>query len=210
MAEPFIGEVDLYGFNFVPQDWGQCSGGIISISSNQALFSLLGTAYGGDGRSNFALPDLRGKMAISEGNFPGSQFDWKTGQSGGAETHTLKLNELAQHAHTADFTAAGVKTAVNIEATTDNGDNAAPSQGAYLAAAKPPGGGSDKPEQIYKTAPSAGSTFNLGGINVSGGSTVEGSVSVGTTGSNTQFSLIQPTLITNYCIALKGLFPSRN
>ncbi|MCJ8273441.1 MAG: tail fiber protein, partial [Psychrosphaera sp.] len=76
MAEPFIGEVDLYGFNFVPQNWAECAGGIIAISANQALFALLGTAYGGDGRTSFALPDLRGKLALSMGNHPGSQYDW--------------------------------------------------------------------------------------------------------------------------------------
>ncbi len=211
MAEPFIGQVDVFGFNFVPESWGPCAGSLISISSNQALFSLLGTAYGGDGRTTFALPDLRGKVAISEGMYPGSQFDWKVGKQGGAETHTLNIQELAQHAHSAVFTPSEVtSTNVKVAATAENGDNATPSNDAFLAQTFPPSVGPDKAELIYKTDPSPGSTVNLGGVNVSGGGALHGDITVGNTGSNQKFSLLQTGLILNYCIAMKGLFPSRN
>jgi microcystin-dependent protein len=211
MAEPFIGEVDLYGFNFVPQSWGQCSGAIIAINSNQALFSLLGTSYGGDGRTSFALPDLRGRLALSQGQHPGSAHDWKVGNTSGTEAHTMTSQELAQHTHTATFTASGgSSTTVEVSATTEAGDSETPSDGAYLATAAPPNAASaDRPEKIYKTGPATSTLVNLGGVSASG-SSGSGTVTVGTSGSNTKFSLMQTSLVLNYCIAMQGLFPSRN
>ena len=94
MAEPFLGEIRLCSFVFAPKGWALCNGQLLPINQNQALFSLLGTTYGGDGRVNFALPDLRGRRPIQEGN------GYTLGQKGGEEVHTLTLSELPGHSHT--------------------------------------------------------------------------------------------------------------
>ncbi len=99
MPDPFIGEVILFAGNFAPRGWAFCEGQLLSISSNQALFSILGTTYGGDGRSTFALPDLRGRVPIQQGHGAGlSQHN--LGSKGGGETVTLTKNQLASHNHT--------------------------------------------------------------------------------------------------------------
>ena len=93
MSEPFLGEIRNFGFNFAPQGWAQCQGQLLSISQNSALFSLLGTMYGGDGRTTFGLPDLRGRTAISVGQGPGlSSRD--QGQVGGGEQVTLTAPQV--------------------------------------------------------------------------------------------------------------------
>lgn len=96
--EPFIGEVDLVAFNFAPTGYAMCDGQLLPISQNTALFSLLGTFYGGDGKSTFALPDLRGRRVVGMGQGPGlSPYD--IGQSGGEESVTLLVSELPAHRH---------------------------------------------------------------------------------------------------------------
>lgn len=98
--EPFIGEILIFGFNFAPRGWARCEGQLLAIASNTALFSLLGTTYGGDGRTSFGLPDLRSRAAIGMGQGPGlSNYRW--GQSGGAESHTLTVGQMPSHSHTA-------------------------------------------------------------------------------------------------------------
>jgi microcystin-dependent protein len=98
MSEPFLGEVRAFGFNFAPRGWALCHGALLPLAQNTALFSLLGTTYGGDGRSNFALPDLRGRMALGFGQGPGlSQYD--LGVSLGTPTHTLTPAEVPAHGH---------------------------------------------------------------------------------------------------------------
>lgn len=94
MTEPFLAEIRIFSFNFPPRGWAACNGQILPINQNQALFSLLGTTYGGDGRVNFALPDLRGRTPIHEGN------SHTLGERSGAISHTLSINELPQHNHT--------------------------------------------------------------------------------------------------------------
>lgn len=212
MSDPFIGEIRLFGFNFNPRNWALCAGALLPISTNSTLFSLLGTTYGGDGRTTFALPDLRGRSAMSKGRHPGSLYDWRLGQKSGAETHTLTIQELARHAHTATFISSGggSSTAVTISATTEEGDNATPTTGAYLAKAKPPGGGADKPEKIYKSSPADLSKVDLGGVTVSGGGGGGGTVTVEPNGASKAFSIIQPVLALNYCMALQGIYPPRH
>jgi len=103
MSEPFLGQITAFGFNFAPRSWGFCSGQIISISQNSALFALLGTTYGGDGRTTFMLPDLRGRMPISFNQGPGLSSR-PLGQRGGSETQALDNASLPSHSHTAAFT----------------------------------------------------------------------------------------------------------
>jgi microcystin-dependent protein len=94
MAEPFLAEIRMMSFSFPPNGWALCDGQLLPISQNQALFSLLGTLYGGDGSTNFALPDLRGRVPMHEG------AGHTLGERGGAYAHTLSVQEMPQHGHT--------------------------------------------------------------------------------------------------------------
>lgn len=96
--EPFIGMIVQFGGNFAPRGWALCDGQLLPISSNSALFSILGTTYGGDGKSTFALPDLRGRVAMQPGTGPGLSAR-QLGQKGGAETVTLTVNQMPGHNH---------------------------------------------------------------------------------------------------------------
>lgn len=126
MTEPFLGQISLFSFNFPPKGWAQCNGQLLPINQNQALFSLLGTTYGGDGRSTFALPDLRSRVPLHfNGNHP-------LGQRAGEEAHTLTVNEIPKHSHNAIGSSAaadsplsagtllGTTTAVNIYSDPSN------------------------------------------------------------------------------------------
>src|SRR3984893_12541038 len=99
MAQPFIGEIRPVPYNFAPRGWAFCQGQLMSISQNTALFSLLGTTYGGYGQTTFALPDLRGRVPVGQGNNSGQQF--VMGQAGGAEQVTLTVGQLPAHQHPA-------------------------------------------------------------------------------------------------------------
>jgi microcystin-dependent protein len=99
MSEPFIGEIQPVGFNFAPRGWAFCDGTLLPIAQNDALFSLLGTIYGGDGRTTFGLPDLRGRAALQVGTGPGLSTR-PLGQRSGSETNNLTVQQLAAHTHT--------------------------------------------------------------------------------------------------------------
>ena len=96
--EPFLGQIQAFGFNFAPRGWALCDGQLLSISSNNALFALIGTFYGGDGRTTFALPDLRGRTPIHFGTGPGLT-NRVIGQRAGAETNTMTIQEMPAHNH---------------------------------------------------------------------------------------------------------------
>ena len=115
MAEVFLGEVRIFPFNFAPKFWAACNGQLIGTSQNGALFSLLGTFYGGDGRSTFGLPDLRGRCVIGVGQGTGLS-DFQQGGRGGDEMHTLTLAELPSHTHP-------------VTGTSDNATSAQPGGG---------------------------------------------------------------------------------
>jgi microcystin-dependent protein len=170
-VEPFIGEIRLFGFNFAPVGWAFCDGTLLPISQNTALFSLLGTTYGGDGRTTFALPDLRGRVPISMGTGSGlSPYD--IGQQGGAENVTLTVNAVPAHGH-------------NIQA------NDAPA-----SESKPGGGVLARTNASTYAAGTDGTTLSPNAISSSGGSQPHAN--------------LQPFLAINLCIALQGIFPSRN
>src|SRR5258708_24048194 len=98
MSNPFLAEIRIFTGNFAPVNWALCAGQLMSIAQNTALFSLLGTTYGGDGVTTFALPDLRGRVPLSQGQGPGlSNYDM--GQRAGEENHTLITTEMPQHTH---------------------------------------------------------------------------------------------------------------
>ena len=102
MSEPFIGEIRMFGGNFAPRGWAFCDGQLLEISQNDALFSLLGTTYGGDGRSTFGLPDLRGRSPLHAGQGPGMGTH-RLGDMGGAEYVVLNTNQMPAHGHQAQM-----------------------------------------------------------------------------------------------------------
>lgn len=97
-SEPFLGQIAFVGFNFAPRGWAECNGQIMSIAQNTALFSLLGTTYGGNGQTTFALPDMRGRMMVHPGQGPGLS-NYTQGETGGAETVTLIATQMPTHSH---------------------------------------------------------------------------------------------------------------
>src|SRR5688572_27427622 len=102
--EPFLTEIVLFSFNYAPRGWAQCNGQLLPINQNQAMFALIGTFYGGDGKTTFALPDLRGRAAVGAGIGPGLAA-YELGQKGGSETVTLTQPQMASHTHAIDATA---------------------------------------------------------------------------------------------------------
>ncbi|MEQ8603902.1 MAG: tail fiber protein [Marivibrio sp.] len=200
MDSPFIGMLASFGFSFAPRNWGLCAGALISIAQNQSLFSLIGTLYGGDGRTVFALPDLRGRAAIGFGQSAGTSH-YPIGQRLGWETQTLSVSEMPAHTHTAAFTPAGGGSAT-VEVSTTQGSNATPQAGDYLG-----GGGLTAPQPLYVPANQAGTTVALGGVSGTGG---DGVVAVQDTGGGQSFSVVQPILAINWSICLFGLYPQRN
>jgi microcystin-dependent protein len=125
MAEPFIGSIILFAGNFAPRGWAFCAGQLLPIAQNTALFSILGTTYGGNGQTTFALPDLRGRAPIHPGQGPGLQ-SYDLGQVGGEETVTLGLTQIPAHQHQ--------QPASNGEQDTNRPGNAVPARGGVYAA----------------------------------------------------------------------------
>jgi microcystin-dependent protein len=121
--DAFVGEIGIFGFNFAPRGWAFCQGQLLPISQNTALFSLLGTQYGGDGKSNFALPDLQGRLAIGQGVGPGLP-NFNIGETGGSETTTLLTSEIPAHTHGGG--ASLTQAASTATASTANPDGAVP------------------------------------------------------------------------------------
>jgi microcystin-dependent protein len=135
MSEPFIGEVRAFGFNFAPRGWALCQGAVLPLAQNTALFALLGTTYGGDGRSTFALPDLRGRMAMGFGQGPGLSRR-ELGETPGAPTHTLTTAEVPAHGHSLNAVASattGTPGPTVALANTANGAPAYRTPGATVA-----------------------------------------------------------------------------
>jgi microcystin-dependent protein len=99
MADPFVAEIRIFAFNFAPKGWAWCDGQLLPLSQNTALFSLLGTTYGGDGKSNFALPDMQGSVPMHPGQGPGLPL-YDLGQTGGSDFVTLLTSEMPLHGHT--------------------------------------------------------------------------------------------------------------
>lgn len=149
MSDPFIGEIRIVGFNFAPRGWAFCDGQILSISQNTALFSLLGTTYGGNGSTNFALPDLRDRGAMNMGSGPGLTPRFE-GENGGEPSITLITAELPGHSHIA-------KTSGNT------GESADPTNAVWATTAAPR---SEIP--MYSTALGSGVAMNVGAITPAG------------------------------------------
>jgi microcystin-dependent protein len=182
MSDPFIGEVVMFGGNFAPRGWAFCSGQLLSISTNTALFSILGTTYGGDGRTTFGLPDLRGRASIHPGNGPGLTTR-SLGQKFGAEHVTLNESELPAHNHAAT----GQAKCSDANGTTDKATGNIWSEDLGVSSATYSSNAAD----ALMAADSVDVTVN-------------------NTGGGQGHDNVQPCLGVNYIIALTGVFPSRN
>lgn len=169
--QPFIGQIKVFGFNFAPRFHATCDGQLLPINQNQALFSLLGTTYGGNGTTTFALPDLRGRTALHFGQGPGLG-NYVLGQASGEENHTLLITEMPTHNHQA-------------VASNNNADQT-----------YPPGNLCAKGGSAAGFSATGGSTMNVQEITNTGGSQPHNNMA--------------PYTVVNYCIALTGIFPSRN
>ena len=197
--EGFIGEVKMFAGNFAPRSWALCQGQLLPISQNTALFSILGTTYGGDGRTTFALPDMRGRVAMGAGNGPGLTSR-RIGQKFGTQTQILSILNLPAHNHIAIVT--GGNAAANIALSADAAVRQVPVAGDVAAAANYPDGLSSKPVKSFGPA-----SNTVNGQSISG---TAPSVTTEMTGSSQSFSIVQPTQVINYIIALTGIYPSRS
>ncbi len=180
MSNPFVAEIRIFPFNFAPRGWAFCDGQIMPISQNTALFSLLGTQYGGDGKSNFALPNLQGSVAMHttqySGNSPFGQFS--IGESSGEDYVTLLTSEMPAHAH-------------NVQADVNAGDTNTTSPSGAL-----PGNTGNIPLNIYSSSGTPQTAMmNAAMVSVAGGSQPHNNM--------------MPYLTLNYCIALQGVYPPR-
>lgn len=201
MIDVFIGMIASFGFNFAPNNWSKCEGQMTAIAQFQALYSLLGTAYGGDGRVNFALPDLRGRTPIGQGDGPGLT-PRLIGQKVGTETVTMTTAHLPSHTHTATFTPAGGGSSASVHVSTSNGDKDTPAAGDYLAKTM------SGLTALNKYTSTPGTTVPLGGVTGGGGG--GGVVTVNNAGNSLPLPNMQPFLVINWCISMLGTYPSRN
>ncbi|HEY0006878.1 MAG TPA: tail fiber protein [Pyrinomonadaceae bacterium] len=171
MSEPFLGQIIIVPYNFAPRGWAFCQGQILPIAQNTALFSLLGTTYGGNGQTTFALPDLRGRFPNGSGQGPGLS-SYSLGQVGGTESYTMTVNNMPAHIH--GLHSYAVKADPNAGTATGN----LLSNGNF-----------------YNTSP-GNVEMKPPGCDPAGG--------------NQPFAIMPPYLTLNFCIALEGIFPSRN
>jgi len=186
---PDLAMIYLFASNFAPQGYALCNGQILAISTNTALFSLIGTFYGGNGQNNFALPDLRGRTPIHTGGNSGQGAGlsaYVLGQVGGAENVTLSQTQIPAHNH-------------SLNANKTLGTTGAPGNTVYLSAG--PGTGSGPNATSLKTYTTDTSAANIVSLIPNAISSV---------GGNQPHTNLQPYLAVNYVIALQGVFPSRN
>jgi microcystin-dependent protein len=189
VSTPYLSEIRLLAFNFPPKGWAFCQGQLLPIAQNQALFALLGTMYGGNGQTTFALPDLRGRVPICSDN-PLAFGTYALGAHGGSETETLQLTEMPSHTHTV--------TPSQLTATAPCKNGAATQRG--------PGGAVPATEASNVTA-----VYSSGAADGSEAASISAvAITAAATGGSQPHTNMQPYLVLNYCIALQGIFPSRN
>lgn len=198
MADQFLGEIRAVGFNFAPMDWAFCSGQQIPVQQNQALFALLSNQFGGNGTTNFNLPDLRGRCMIGQGAGPNLTHR-VVGQSAGTENSQLSLTNIPPHNHTATI---GGTAAASFKMSGDLGDIDDPT-GAMFAKIK---SGANL-QKGYDKTPSTVVTMSPDSVTLD---TSKLAVSISNTGSGAQFNNMPPFVVINYIIATAGLFPSRS
>lgn len=181
--EVFIGTIQPFAFNFAPRDWALCNGQIMSIAQNTALFSLLGTTYGGNGQTTFGLPNLQGRMPIGMGQGPGLP-NYTIGEAAGSPSTVLNSNQMPAHTHAVQVQVAGAPSNPALAPSATN---------QFLGASA---GGSPAAAAIWSDA--LPSPVNMGGAQAS------------IAGANQPMNLMNPYLALNFSIAIMGIFPSRN
>lgn len=182
MAEPYIGQMIPFAGNFAIRGWAKCDGQLLPISQWSALFSILGTTYGGDGRVTFGLPECRGRAVIHEGNGPGLP-DYRLGQKSGNYQHQLTISQMPSHNHVA-------VSSSKLEVNSAAGSTSDP-EGAVPAAAS---------EDIYSDL---ASTYGLD-------NGVATSTTIGNTGGGQAYNIMNPYIAVNWLIALQGQYPPRS
>ncbi|TKB56627.1 phage tail protein [Ferrimonas aestuarii] len=199
--DPFIAQIIMFGGNFAPRGWAFCNGQLMAISSNNALFSLIGTTYGGDGRSTFALPDLRGRAPIHAGTGPGLTTR-PLGYRSGTETVTLTPNQMPQHTHLASATNQAVS---QLKLSPETGTSQSPiANGSIGAVGAPPK--SSNSALIFNDDDEPSVIQN--GMSVQ--TNVNTQVTLFNSGGSQWHNNMQPYLAVNYIIALYGTYPSRS
>ncbi len=178
--EFYIGTICVFGFQFAPRNWAYCNGSLRPIASNTALFSLLGTTYGGDGRTTFGLPNLQGRSAIDQGQLAGGSL-YTMGETAGTQSVTILTSNMPAHAHSVTF-------AINADAR-DTGSSDSP-QGNYPALST---------SNIYGGPPATTNVFMKPPV-----------ITLGNSGAQMPIGISDPSLVMNYCICQYGIFPSRN
>jgi microcystin-dependent protein len=215
MSDPFIGQINIYPFDYAPYQWAFCQGQIMPVSQNNALFALIGAMYGGDGNTTFGLPDLRGRMPVGTGTSPLFGINYPIATLGGVPNVTLTNANLPYHTHAATFTGTGgggqLAVQVQVNASTDQAQTTGPTSNGYLAAVNKISGLGTVTYGAYRADAGAG-TVPLGGVSAtsSGGGITGGTVDVQPAGQGGGFSVMNPFLALNFCIALNGIFPPRN
>lgn len=190
--DPFIGEIMLFAGNYCPQGYLPAQGQILSIAQNTALFSILGTTYGGDGRTNFALPNLQGRSAIGSGYGAGLS-PVQLGETVGTEQVTLNSAQLPAHSHSASTS---VSVASVLKGSTGAGNSDSPGGKVLAKQAR---------TNIYATGP-ASDNMDSSAIQ----STAAATTTVNPAGNNAPVPTRSPALGLNYCIAIQGIYPPRN
>jgi microcystin-dependent protein len=194
-TDPYIGSVCMTAANFCPRGYLAANGQLVPVVDNTALFSLLGTTYGGDGRSTFGVPDLRGRTPVGAGSGLGLT-QVLLGARRGAETRTLSLATLPAHIHEAAFEPV---PGGGLKASTATGGSPSPSTNSFLGAMKAAGMGNAP--SLYTTDGSK--LTSIQGLDIDGG------IEIATTGQGQPFAIIPPQLGLLYCIAAQGMFPPR-
>lgn len=193
MADEVLGEIRLFAGEFAPSGWAKCDGALLPIAGNEALFSILGVSYGGDGSSTFRLPDLRGRVPI------GGSGTAPIGAMGGAETVSLTAAQIPSHTHPVQ-----VEASAGLEVSTAKASLSQPIAGARLAAGYFQGAAAEHFLENY-APPSTATNVALGGVGVAPTTTT-----VGASGGGVPHDNIQPSLAVSYIIAIVGEYPSRS
>ncbi|MFK3862029.1 phage tail protein [Pseudoalteromonas rhizosphaerae] len=201
-TDAYIGTMTPFGGNFAIARLALCYGQLQAISENTALFSLLGTNYGGDGRTTFGLPDLRGRSPVGMGPMPGGQ-DYQLGFKLGAERVVLQIPQMPLHSHAASFTPSGGAIAGTMQAATNSANTKTPDAETYLAA--------NATESYYKQIPlsPAPTLTDIAGLSIDGGSS-GGTVEVHSMGGTSPVNILNPLSVVNWQIVLQGIYPSRS
>lgn len=213
-----MGGIIQFGGTYAPKGWAFCDGHLLDINQNSALFAILGTIYGGDGRTSFGLPDLRGRIPIGVGSGPGLTQVFQ-GYPTGSEFQRLQSQQMPLHSHNATFSGTGGSTGTAISATVTvkakvglgDQDNAG-GDGKYWATGQGVDGRNLHPvEKGYSSTADTTMASDAVTVDITGGGGITGgTVAIGQTGGGQPFSIMQPALGMQFILALEGIFPSRN